>query len=50
LEQAEKLAMICNLDHSLAAKFQKLEAAEPIPEGLSKQIAAPHQENAELEE
>ena len=32
--------MICNLNQSLAAEVENLEAAEPVQDGLSKRLVA----------
>jgi len=40
LEQAEKLAKICNLNNSLAAEVKELEATEPVQDGPSRELTA----------
>jgi len=49
LKQAEKVSKICDLNESLAAKVQDLEAAEPVRDSPSREYAAAQQEIEELE-
>ena len=44
LEQAEKFAKICDLNESLAAKVQDLEATEPVQGSPSSELVAAQQE------
>jgi hypothetical protein len=50
LLQAEKLAKICNLNKTLVAKDNHLEAVEAIQDGQSKELVAAQQEINEFEE
>jgi len=50
LEQAEKFAKICDLNESLAANVNDLEATEHVQDGLSRELVAPQQEIEVLEE
>jgi len=50
LEEAEKFAKICKLNKSFATKVKDLEAAEPVQDGLSRELVAAQQELEELEE
>jgi len=47
-EQAEKFAMICDLNESLTAKVKDLEDTEPVQDGPSRELAAAKQEIKEL--
>jgi len=40
LQSAKDVVMICNLNQSLAAEVENLEAAEPVQDGLSKRLVA----------
>jgi len=49
LEQGEKLAKMCDLNESLAAKVKDLEATEPVRDGPSRELPAAPREIEELE-
>jgi len=48
-EQSEKFATICDLNESLAATVEDLEATEPVQDGPSRQSVAAQQDIEELE-
>lgn len=50
LEQAEKIAKICNLNESLVAKVNDLEPAEPVQDAQSNDSVAAQQEINEFKE
>jgi hypothetical protein len=50
LKQAETFAQLCNLNQSLAARVKDLKAAEPVQDGLSRELVAAQQVIKDLEE
>jgi len=50
IEQAEKIAIIWNLNESLAGKVKDLVGTEPVRDGLSGESAAAQQEIEEFED